>query len=145
MMYSDVAKAQFSAILTCKVFGRDTEEESMCKKILAALDTASTTLFNQIESALGYGDEQDVCRLCHWMLVRAKKFVEEIFKYMDITCCKLEIECKSEKESWDLVCYCMREIFTTEFKAVRDLAAGSGLDYSGAPRCLHSAVKVILV
>jgi len=126
MMYSAVAKARFPAIPTGKVFGRDTEDESMYKKILAALDTASTTLFNHIESALGYGDGQDVCRLCHRMLVRAKKFVEEMFKYMDITCRELEIAFKSEKESWDLVCYCVREIFTTEFKAARDLAVGSG-------------------
>jgi len=127
MMYSAVAKARFPAIPTGKVFGRDTEDESMYKKILAALDTASTTLFfNHIGSALGYGDGQDVCRLCHRMLVRAKKFVEEMFKYMDITCRELEIAFKSEKESWDLVCYCVREIFTTEFKAARDLAVGSG-------------------
>jgi len=142
MMYSAVAKARFPAIPTCKVFGRDTEDESVYKRILAALDTASTTLFNHIESALGYGEEQNVCRLCHQMLARAKKFVEEMFKYMDITCRELEIALKSEKESWDLVCYCVREIFATEFKAARDLAAGSGLDHSGAPRCLHSAVKV---
>jgi len=91
MMYSAVAKARFPAIPTRKVFGRDTEDESVYKKILAALDTVSTTLFNHIESALGYGEEQNVCRLCHWILVRAKKFVEEMFKYMDITCRKLEI------------------------------------------------------
>jgi len=143
MMYSAVAKARFPTIPTCKVFGRDTEDESVYKKILAALDTASTTLFNHIESALGYCDEQNVCRLCHWMLVRAKKFVEEMFKYMDITCRELEMAFKSEKESWDLVCYWVRVIFATEFKAARDLAAGSDLDYSGAPRCLHSAVKMM--
>ena len=143
MMYSAVAKARIPAILTRKVFGRDTEDESVYKRILAALDTTPTTLFNHIESALGYGDEQNVCRLCDWMLVRAKKFAEEMFRYMDITCCELEIAFKSEKESWDLVCYCVRKIFATEFKAARDLAAGSGLDYSGAPRCLHSAVKVM--
>jgi len=144
MMYSAVAKARFPVIPTRKVFGRDTEDESVYKHILAALDTASTTLFNHIESAVGYGEEQNMCRLCHRMLVRAKKFVEEMFKYMDITCCELEIAFKSEKESWDLVCYCVREIFATEFKAAtRDLAAGSGLDHSGAPRCLHSAVKVM--
>ena len=143
MMYSAVAKARFPAIPIRKVFGRDTEDESVYKRILAALDTASTTLFNHIEGAVGYGEEQNVCRLCHRMLVRAKKFVEEMFKYMDITCRELEIAFKSEKESWDLVCYCVREIFATEFKSARDLAAGSGLDYSGAPRCLHSAVKVM--
>ena len=73
--------------------------------------------------------------------MRAKKFVEEMIKY--ITCRELEIAFKSEKESWDLVCYCVLEIFATEFKAARDLAAGSGLDYSGAPRCVHLAVKVM--
>jgi len=107
MMYSAVAKARFPAIPTRKVFGRDTEDESVYKRILAALDTASITLLNHIESALGYGEEQNVCRLCHRMLVRAKKFVEEMFKYMDITCRELEIAFKSEKESWDLVCYCV--------------------------------------
>jgi len=101
------------------------EDESVYKQILAALDTASTTLFNHIESALGYDEEQNVGRLCHRMLVRAKKFVEEMFKYMDITCRELEIAIKSEKESWDLVCYCFHEICAMEFKVARDFAAGS--------------------
>ena len=49
MMYSAVAKAHFSPIPTCKVFGRDMEDESMYKKILAALDTTSTTLLNTLK------------------------------------------------------------------------------------------------
>ena len=66
-----------------------------------------------------------------------------MFKFMDVTCRELEIAFKSKKESWDLVCFCVRKIFATNFKAARDLAAGVILNSSGAPRCFHTAIKVM--
>ena len=53
MMYSMVAKARFPSILTHKIFGKDIEDKSVYKKVLAALESAATILSNHINNTLG--------------------------------------------------------------------------------------------
>jgi hypothetical protein len=145
MTYSAVVRARFPAIPTRKVFGRDTDDESVYKRILQALESATSTLSNHIDDSLGQYAAEDLCRLCHRMLLKSKRFIEEMFKYMDVTCRELEVAFQSETEAWDLVCYCVREIFSTEFKAARDLASGANVkERAGGARFLYSGIRVML-
>ena len=90
MTYLAVAKARFPAIPTRKVFGRDTDDESVYKRILQALESATSTLYNHIDDSLGHYEDTDLSRLCQRMLLKSKRFIEEMFKYMDVSCRELE-------------------------------------------------------
>ena len=103
MTYLAVAKARFPAIPTRKVFGRDTDDESVYKRILQALESATSTLSNHIDDSLGHYEDMDLSRLCQRMLLKSKRFIEEMFKYMDVSCRELEYAFQSETEAWDLV------------------------------------------
>ena len=104
MTYLAVAKARFPAIPTRKVFGRDTDDKSVYKRILQALESATSTLYNHIDDSLGHYEDTDLSRLCQRMLLKSKRFIiEEMFKYMDVSCRELEYAFQSETEAWDLV------------------------------------------
>ena len=76
-------------------------------------------------------------RVCRHILQRSKKFVEGLFWYMDSTYRELNVSFGDKKETWELVCFCVYEVFDTEFKSSRELIEGisflkpkeSGVDF----------------
>ena len=123
MKESHPVECRFPAIPTRKVFGRDMDDESVYKRILKGLESATSKLSNRIDDSLGDYEDTDLSRLCHRMLLKSKRFLVEMFKNMDVTCRKLEYAFQSETEAWDLVW----KIFFTEFKAARYFASGANL------------------
>ena len=122
LQYSSSTKSRIPAIPTFEIFGNDTDPQSIYYKLIGAMDSAETTLTNHIENSL---DNPDLTKLCLKMLVRSKKFVEGLFKYIDITYRELFVAFKDKVETWDLVCFCVHQIFSTEFRTAVDIASGA--------------------
>ena len=86
------------------------------------------------------------------MLARSVKFVNTIFKYIDTTYKQLHASFGDKVKTWELVSFCVLEIFTTEFKAGQQLAIGfsstklaaTGLKYVFSSLSLMSKVDKFL-
>ena len=125
-------------------FGDDTTKGSIYKQVLDGIDQVEVALENRISTALmGYPQLQTLGRT---MLARSKKFAEELFKYMDQTYRELKSSFGDKKETWELVSFCLVDIFTTELRAAREHATGhSLLDLTScAPSILFSSIQLML-
>ena len=106
--------------LSIEDFGSDTDPSSVYKKILDALESAENLLQNHINNTMGAAS-LELKRVCRHMLQRSKKFVEGLFRYMDSTYRELDVSFGDKKETWELMCFCVLEVFDTEYKASREL------------------------
>ena len=104
-------------------FGDDTKPESIYYRLLAALESAEKALENNINLMLG-NCKVDLVLLCKRMLSRSVKFVSAMFKYMDTAYKQLHASFGDKAKTWELVSFCVLEIFITEFKAGQQLAIG---------------------
>ena len=104
-------------------FGDDTKPDSIYYRLLAALESAEKALENNINLMLGHC-KTDLVLLCKRMLARSVKFVTAIFKYMDTAYKQLYASFGDKAKTWELVLFCVLEIFVTEFKAGQQLAIG---------------------
>lgn len=97
-------------------FGDDTKPESIYYRLLGALESAETALENNINLMLG-NCKVDLVLLCKKMLSQSVKFVTAVFKYMDTAYKQLHASFGNKAKTWELVSFCVLEIFVTEFKA----------------------------
>ena len=104
-------------------FGDDTKPESVYYRLLVALESAEKALSNNIDLMLG-NCKMDLVLLCKRMLTRSVKFVSSIFKYMDTSYKQLHASFGDKAKTWELVSFCVLELFVTEFKAGQQLAIG---------------------
>ena len=104
-------------------FGDDTKPDSIYYRLLNALESAEKALENNINLMLG-NCKSDLVLLCKRMLARSVKFVTAIFKYMDTAYKQLNASFGDKAKTWELVSFCVLEIFVTEFKAGQQLAIG---------------------
>ena len=104
-------------------FGDDTKPTSIYFRLLAALKSAEKALDNNIVLMLS-GCKPDLIALCKRMLSRSVKFVTAMFKYMDTAYKQLHASFGDKSKTWELVSFCILEIFVTEFKAGQQLAIG---------------------
>ena len=104
-------------------FGDDTKPESIYYRLLTALESAEKALENNIDLMLG-NCKVDLVLLCKKMLSRSSKFVGAMFKYMDTAYKQLHASFGDKAKTWELVSFCILEIFVTEFKAGQQLAIG---------------------
>ena len=104
-------------------FGDDTKPESIYFRLLAALESAEKALENNIDLMLA-SCKPDLILLCKRMLTRSVKFVSAMFKYMDTAYKQLIASFGDKSKTWELVSFCILEIFITEFKAGQQLAIG---------------------
>ena len=104
-------------------FGDDTKPESIYYRLLAALESAEMALENNIDLMLG-NCKVDLILLWKKMLSRSSKFVGAMFKYMDTAYKQLHALFGDKAKTWELVSFCILEIFVTEFKAGQQLAIG---------------------
>ena len=121
--YKHTAKGRFTAMPSFEDFGSDTNPSSVYKKILDALESAENLLQNHINNTMGVASVE-LKRVCRHILQRSKKFVEGLFRHMDSTYRELNVSFGDKKETWELVCSCVYEVFDTEFKASRELTEG---------------------
>ena len=104
-------------------FGDDTNPDSIYYRLLGALESAEKALENNINLMLGHC-KTDLVLLCKKMLSRSVKFVTAIFKYMDTAYKQLYASFGDKAKTWELVSFCVLELFVTEFKAGQQLAIG---------------------
>ena len=104
-------------------FGDDTKPASIYYRLLAALESAEKALENNIVLMLS-GCKPDLISLCKQMLSCLVKFVMAMFKYMDTAYKQLHASFGDKVKTWELVSFCILEIFVTEFKAGQQLAIG---------------------
>ena len=104
-------------------FGDDTKPESIYYRLLNALESAEKALENNIDLMLR-NCKPDLVILCKKMLSRSVKFVNAMFKYMDTAYKQLHASFGDKAKTWELVSFCVLEIFVTEFKAGQQLAIG---------------------
>ena len=104
-------------------FGDDTKPDSIYYRLLGALKSAEKALENNIDLMLG-ACKTDLVLLCKHMLSWSVKFVSAIFKYMDTAYKQLHASFGDKAKTWELVSFCVLEIFVTEFKAGQQLAIG---------------------
>ena len=142
LQYSSSSKSRIPAIPSFETFGNDTDPQSIYFKIIGAMESAETTLSNHIENAV---DDPDLAKLFLKMLARSKKFVEGLFKYIDITYRELFVAFKDKVETWDLVCFCVHQIFSTEFRISGDIASGAVITRprEAGPQLFYSALQVM--
>ena len=132
-------------------FGDDTKPDSIYYRLLNALELAEKALKNNINLMLG-NCKADLVLLCKRMLSRSVKFVTAIFKYMDTAYKQLNASFGDKAKTWELVSFCVLEIFVTEFKAGQQLAIGfsstklstTGLKYVFSSLSLMSKVDEFL-
>ena len=104
-------------------FGDDMKPDSIYYRLLGALESVERALKNNINLMLGHC-KADLVLLCKRMLTRSVKFVTAIFKYMDTAYKQLYASFGDKAKTWELVLFCVLEIFVTEFKASQQLAIG---------------------
>ena len=104
-------------------FGDDTKPDSIYYRLLAALESAEKALENNINLMLGQC-KADLVLLCKKMLTRSVKFVTALFRYMDTAYKQLHASFGDKAKTWELVSFCVLEIFVTEFKTEQQLAIG---------------------
>ena len=104
-------------------FGDNTKPESIYYRLLGALETTEKALESNIDLMLG-NCKVDLILLCKKMLSRSVKFVTAMFKYMDIAYKQLHASFGDKAKTWELVSFCILEIFVSEFKAGQQLAIG---------------------
>ena len=104
-------------------FGDDTKPESIYYRLLAALESAEEALENSIDLMLG-NCKVDLILLCKKMLSQSVKFVSTMFKYMDTAYKQLHASFGDKAKTWELVSFCILEIFVTELKSGQQLAIG---------------------
>ena len=104
-------------------FGDNTKPESIYYRLLAAIESAEKALENNIDLML-VNCKPDLIQLCKQMLSRLVKFVASMFKYMDTAYKQLHASFGDKTKTWELVSFCILEIFVTEFKAGQQLAIG---------------------
>ena len=87
------------------------------------LESTKKALENNINLLLG-SCKPDLVLLCKKMLFQLVKFVTAMFKYMDTTYKQLYASFGDKGKTWELVFFCILEIFATEFKTGQQLAIG---------------------
>ena len=122
LQYSSSSKSRIPAKPSFDTFGNNTDPQSIYYRIIGAMDSAETTLSNNIENAV---DDPDLVKLFLKMLVGSKKLVKGLFKYINITYREMFLAFKDKNETWDLVCFCDHQIFSTEFRTSGDIASGA--------------------
>ena len=125
-------------------FGDDTKPESIYYRLLGAMESAEKALENNINLMLGTCNP-DLVALCKRMLSRSVKFVTAMFKYMDTAYKQLFTSFGDKAKTWELVSFCILEIFITEFKSGQQLAIGfssTKLATTGS-KYVHSSLSIM--
>ena len=104
-------------------FGDNTKPESIYYRLLGALESAEKALENNIDLMLATC-KVDSILLCKKMLSWSVKFETAMFKYMDTAYKQLHTSFGDKVKTWELVSFCVLEIFVMEFKAGQQLALG---------------------
>ena len=121
--HSPLLKYKLPFLPSYEDFGDDTKPESIYYLLLGALESAEKALENNIDLMLR-NCKVDLILLCKKMLYWLVKFVMVMFKYMGTAYKQLHALLGDKAKTWELVSFCVLEIFVTEFKAGQQLAIG---------------------
>jgi len=135
----------FPAIPTAEDFGHSSVEDSCYYLIQASIDNAEAFFESKINSK--FAKYPELIRFCRLMLQRSKKFVDELFRYMESSHKELAKAFGDSNEAWEMVCVCVTKIFRVDFRtAKRDVAgltAADSLNLEGGLQFIRASVGIL--
>jgi hypothetical protein len=127
---SDREKSPIKFIPTYQDFGNSSDPDTLHHKFKASLHLIKERQEGYIESRLGHHSSRETYEISKQLLDDSTRFVSEILDFMEEVYSQCIQSFNAPTEAWALVCHCLQEIFTKEFKP--------SLKYLVANDLLHS-------
>ena len=112
----DRDKAPFKFIPSYSDFGRSSDSESLHHRFKVLLHHVSQRQEKYIESRLADHGDSKVYDISKQLLADSLKFVTEMLDFMEELYSACNDSFNAPSEAWELVCHCLEELFTKEFK-----------------------------
>ena len=109
-------KALFKFIPSYADFGRSSDSESLHHRFRRSLHHISEKQEKYIESRLAHKSEGQAFVIAKQLLDDCLKFVREMLDFMEELFSACNDSFNAPSEAWDLVCNCLEDLFTKEFK-----------------------------
>ena len=113
---ADTDKALFKFIPSYPDFGRSSDSESLHYRFRRSLHHVSDKQEKYIESRLADRGDGQAYTIAKHLLDDCLKFVREMLDFMEELFSACNDSFNAPSEAWDLVCNCLQDLFTKEFK-----------------------------
>ena len=130
-------KASIKFVPTYKDFGSSSDPDTLHHKFKTSLHLIKERQIGYIESRLAHHSSREVYEMSKQLLDDSTRFVSEILDFMEEVYCQCIQSFDAPSEAWGLVCHCLEEIFTKEFKPSLKYLVANDL---GDPRSAYAGV-----
>ena len=113
---ADRDKGPIKFVPTYADFGMSSDPDTLHYKFKTSLHLIKDRQENYIESRLGHHSSRIVYEVSMQLLGDSIRFVSELLDFMEEVYSQCIQSFDAAQEAWSLVCHCIEEIFTKEFK-----------------------------